>query len=265
MKLRKPFLVAAIVALGVGFLGELGAGIWLIRPSMQAPVRGQVEGVSAGAVEAARAERSRRQAELPAARRATLDRPGLAIPDLALLDGLLLLTAGFIGLALVVPERIQAPLHAIVLLLVSLGVLLGALAAALFALGKAVLMIGMFLAVPFGTIAYLAAWGSFPVGAAAATLGLLLLCKLVFGGCLVAAHHGFLGNRSLVLLTLTSLLANVAVSLLHGFPPGALASIGDAVAAVVVSVFALVWAIVLLVRAVAALVRLVAAARLAVT
>ena len=126
-------------------------------------------------------------------------------------------------------------------------------------------MIGLFLAVPFGTIAYLAAFGSFPVGAAAATLGVLLLLKLVFGGCLVVAHHGFLENKTLVLLTLTSLLANVIVAFLHGFPPGVLASITDAVAAIVVAILGLVWAIVLLVKSVVALVRLAASARLAVT
>ena len=101
----------------------------------------------------------------------------------------------------------------------------------------------------------------FDRGGAAATLGSLLFLKLAFGVLLLLSNPRFVETRKLVILALTSLLANVIVSLLHGFPPRILVSITDAIAAIVVAVLALVWAIVLLVGAVVSIVKLLRLSR----
>ena len=54
---------------------------------------------------------------------------------------------------------------------------------------------------------------------------------------------------------LTSLLANVIVSFLHGLVPSVLVSITDAIAAIIVAILALIWAIVLLVFSVVSIVK----------
>ena len=120
-------------------------------------------------------------------------------------------------------------------------------------------MVTLLLAFPFGTIAYLIIWGSFPRGEAAAVLALLMFLKLVFAGTLVAAQPRFVQNKGLVALVLTSLVANVVVAFLHALVPGVLVSILDAVAAIVVAIVAIVWAIVLLIGSIPAIVTAVRA------
>ncbi len=184
-----------------------------------------------------------------------VDRPGKGIPALGVLDGLLFFTVVLFGLALIVPERIFGRLQGVISLVVSFLLLLVAIFLTLESLVLVFVMIGLLLAAPFGTIAYLAIWGSFEVGAAEATLGVLLLLKIAFGVCLVLAHPRFLQNKGLVLLTLTSLVANVVVSFLIGFPPRILASITDVVGAIVVAILAAIWAIFFLLFAIVSIVR----------
>ena len=74
-----------------------------------------------------------------------------------------------------------------------------------------------------------------------------MLLKIGFAVCLVIAHQRFLQNRGLVLIVLTSLVAGIVVSFLHGFVPLILVSITDAVAAIIIGIIAVIWAIVLLV------------------
>ena len=52
--------------------------------------------------------------------------------------------------------------------------------------------------------------------------------------------------KGLVLIVLTSLVAGLVVSFLHGFVPGILVSITDAVAGIVVAILAILWAAFLL-------------------
>lgn len=184
-----------------------------------------------------------------------MDTPGQGIPSLAILDGLLFFTVALLGLALLVPERIYGRVQGIVTLLVSIGVLLGAIVLALKTIVLVFVMIGLLLAASFGTIAYLAIWGSFQVKAAQATLGVLLLLKIAFGVCLLLAQPRFLQNKGLVLLVLTSLLANVVVSFLIGFPPRILASITDVIGAIIVAVLAAIWAVVFLVGSIVSIVK----------
>jgi hypothetical protein len=253
MSLNRPLFVAALVALALAFLGEIGVGIWAVRPRPVAPKD------AASAVDAPLTPK-----DFDAVHVGDPDegkRPGKGIPALALLDGLLLLAVGMMGLALVLPQNIVGRVHGIVSLVVSLVVLLGSILLILETLALVFVMIGLFLAVPFGTIAYLAIWGSFDRGGAAATLGTLLFLKLAFGVLLLLANPRFVETRKLVILALTSLLANVVVSLLHGFPPGVLVSITDAIAAIVVAVLALIWAVILLVGAIISVVKLLRLSR----
>jgi hypothetical protein len=183
--------------------------------------------------------------------------PGLGIPSLALLDGLMLYTTGMMGLSLLVPGRIQGRAQGGLTLAVALLTLAGAVVTIIAAIAALVLMLTMLLAVPFGTIAYLIIFGTFAAGRARVVLSLVMTCKLAFAGCLVFAHQRFLQNWGLVVFILVSLLATVLVSCLHGFVPPFLVSITDAVAALIVAILALVWASLLLIGSIIAVVKAV--------
>jgi hypothetical protein len=194
---------------------------------------------------------------LKGAHRPDLDQPppGLGIPSLALLDGLVFYTCLLIGAAFLIPERIQGRVQGIISLIVSLLVLLAAIAMALKAVALLTLMVTLLLAVPFGTIAYFILYADFDTGAAAVTLSLIMTLKLIFAGCLLFAHQRFLQNKGLVLIVLTSLLSNVVIALLHGLVPGFLVSITDTIAAIIVAILAAIWAIAYLVSSIISIVK----------
>src|SRR6266540_3079803 len=123
------------------------------------------------------------------------------------------------------------------------------------ALMELLIMVGLFFAFPFGTIAYLAIWGFFPRGDAAVILSLLMFLKLVFAGFLILAQPRFLQNKGLVALIVTSLVANIVVAFLHGFVPIILVSIVDDLAAVIFAIVAIIWAIILLIGSIPAVVK----------
>lgn len=170
-------------------------------------------------------------------------RPGLGIPYLALLDGLVLFTVALIGVSLVIPARVHGRVQGIVTLIASLLVLVGAIVMITVAVLLLTLMVSLLMAVPFGTIAYFAAYSRFAVAGAAITLGLTMSLKLAFAVCLVLSHQRFLENKGLVLLILTSLLATIIVSFLQGLVPEFLVSITDDIAAIIVAILAAIWAV----------------------
>jgi hypothetical protein len=197
-------------------------------------------------------------------RRALLEQPrppGLAIAYLALLDGLLLFSVGLMGASLLVPERVHGRLQGALTLVFALLILLGGIVLVVAAIAVLILMLSLLLATPFGTIAYLALYGFFDRTGAAAVLGVVMALKLGFAVCLVLAHQRFLQNRGLVLLIVTSLIGNVVIGFLHGFVPGFLVSITDALAAIVVAVLALLWALWFLVGSIGGVVRALSSAR----
>jgi hypothetical protein len=181
--------------------------------------------------------------------------PGMAVSYLALLDGILLFTVGLMGVGLIVRERLQGRIQGCATLIFSLLLLLGAIGLVIAAFLLVILMVSLLLAAPFGTLTYLAVYGFFNRSGASAALGLLMMLKLGFLGCLIAAQQRFLQNRGLMLMVLTSLLSNVIVAFLHGLVPGFLVSITDGIAAVVVAILAIIWAIVLLIGAIPAVIR----------
>jgi hypothetical protein len=79
--------------------------------------------------------------------------------------------------------------------------------------------------------------------------------KLAFAVVLLLAHQRFLQNKGLVLIILTSLLANVILSFLHGIVPRLLVSITDAIGAIVVGILAAVWALIFLIGSIPAIVK----------
>jgi hypothetical protein len=256
LKPNKLLLVLALVALAMCVSAELGGRVWLVRrPPQSGATKPAVNGISPASVDQARAR-------IPPGSRSELERPGLGISYLAMFDALLLVTYLFIAATVLLPERSLAPAGAATTLIVSLLVLIASVIGFFAALGLTLTMVGLLLALPFGTIVYLAIWGSFPVGAAAATLGVILFCKLAFGVCLLIANPRFLQNKLLVILAGFSLLCSVIVSFLQGLPPGILASITDGIAAIVVAVISIIFAIVLLVRAIIAIVKIILSVRL---
>lgn len=183
---------------------------------------------------------------------------GIGIPCLALLDGLLVFTVVLMACSLLIPERAQGRIQGVATLIVSLIVIGGGVANIFIAIGKLFLMLGLLLAPIFGTIAYFLIFAWFPRTEAAVSLSLLMTLKLFFAGFMVFAHQRFLQNKGLVLLTLSSLVANIVISFLHGFVPGFLMSITDAVAAIVVAIIAVIWAIVFLVGSIISIVKAIA-------
>jgi len=176
-----------------------------------------------------------------------LPTPGLGVPYLALVDGILLFTIGMFGLALIVPARVLGAIQGIITFVSMLLLLLGCIGLIFVALALLMLMVTLLLAVPFGTIAYFAAYADFDTGDARITLGIIMTLKIAMVIFLVLAQQQFIEVKGLVLLVLTALLAGIVVSFLHGIVPGFLVSITDAIAAIIVGVLAAIWALIKLI------------------
>jgi hypothetical protein len=187
---------------------------------------------------------------LARARKGQDEPPGLGVPALALLDGLLLLTIGLMGASLIVPPRVMGRIQAPIRLIIAILLLLAVVMALIKAVTLLLVMFGLFVAAPFGTIAYIAVWGFFDRGDAAVALSVIMFLKVVLVIGLVLAQQDFLRGKALVLLILTSLLGSLVVTFLHGLVPGILVSITDALAAIIVAILALIWALVIAIGAI---------------
>lgn len=218
-RLRKPFLVVSVLLALLIVLIEVASNFYVGASSDQLPT------------------------------------PGLGIPYLALVDGIVLYTIGLFGLSLIVPARILGAVHGIVTFFLALFLLIGCIVLIFIALAMLVMMVTLLLAVPFGTIVYFAEFSDFDVGPARVTLGILMLLKVGIAIFLFLAQQRFISVKGLVFLLLTSILANIIVSFLHGFLPVIFASILDAVAAIIVGVLAAVWALIKLIGAIPAAIK----------
>jgi hypothetical protein len=251
--LRTPFLIVAIVAAVLVFAIEIGAN-WLPAGTASTDMFSDVPGMSDLGLD-------NDQEQQILADGSDQSTPGMGIPDMAVLDGLLLLTLALIGTGVWVPQGVQGRVQGIVTLIGSIVALIVGIVLLITTFVLLLTMIGLFLAVPFGTLAYLAIWGFFNRGGATATLSILMFLKLGAGVCLILAQQRFLQNKGLVLILLTSLLANVVVVFLQGLVPVPLVSITDAVAALIVLILGLIWAIVLLVGALISVIKVLRGAR----
>lgn len=176
-----------------------------------------------------------------------LPAPGRGIRYLALLDGLVLLSIGLIAVALLIRGRVQGRTQGITTFVVALLVLLGAFTLIVEAIQLLITMVKLITSVPFGTIKYFEKYADFDTKTARVTLSVLMLLKLYFAGFLVFSQQRFLQNKGLVLIILSSLIANIIVSFLHGLVPRYLVSVTDGIAAIVVGMLAAIWALILLV------------------
>jgi len=237
--LRTPFFVLALVCMALVVLVELGSSRIL-------------GGDGAGAGLAREAEAN--EVDIVGSTADVDEPPGRAISYLSFVDGVLLYTVLLIGASLVISERVHGRLQGVVTLIASILLIIAAFIAAIIAFIELLVMVSLLLAVPFGTIAYLALWGFFPRGDAAAVLSLLMFLKLAFAVFLVLAQQRFLQQKGLVVLVLISLVLNVVIAFLHGFFPLVLVSIVDTLLALVIAIVGIIWGIVLLIGAIPSIV-----------
>ncbi len=239
--LRRPLFVAAVVVAAVVVLAELGMSL-LVGGNPVGPIADVATGLGLDADVVAEADLS---GSAP---------PGSGIAFLAMFDGLLLFTLVLLGTSLVVSHRAYGRVQGIATLVVTFLWILGGIVLAILAFVQLLLMIGLFVAVPFGTLAYLAIWGFFPVGDAAVVLGLLLLLKIVMAAFLIAAQPRFLKVKGLVALVAVSVLLQLVLGFIHGFLPIPVVAIGDQLWALVTAIVAIVWALIMLIGSIPAIV-----------
>lgn len=240
--LRSPLFFAAVIVLTIAVLAEIGLSLLLGSTAADPVSPGTASDLGVPPEVFLRTEK------------ADAEPPGAGIGFLAFLDGLLLFTVVMLGLSLLMNLRTYGRIQGIVTLVVTFLWVVAAFFTALLALAKLFLMFGLFVAAPFGTLAYLALWGSFPVRQAAAVLGLILLLKIVFVVLLVLSQPAFLKVTGLVVLLAVSVLLQLILGLIHGFLPGPMVAIGDQFWALITVVVALVWALVMLIGSIPAIV-----------
>ena len=184
-----------------------------------------------------------------------MPRPGIGISYLAALDLLLMYTLLLLSVNELGPLRaVLARVQGLVTFILSLLGLLATLVMIYAALELIILMVSLLVAVPFGTLAYLAIWGDFDTGKGHALLAAVMLFKLVGAGLLLCARPLFLKNLGFLLLLTTSLVATLLLMILMSWFPGLLVSITDAIGALVIGVLAAVWLVVFLIGAIPAIV-----------
>ncbi len=238
-ELRRPFLLLALLAVALVVGLELGSALLTGGGDAGGALRDSAGrlGVELGDVGA------------------VSEPSGRGTGYLALIDVVALWTTGLFSLSLVVPDRIQGRVQGVATLIFSIVLLIAAIVLLIVAFVELTIMVSLFLSAPFGTLAYLALWGFFPVGEASALLGLVLLLKLVWGGLLLLAQPRFLQNKGLVLLALTTLLCTVVLEFLHRLVPGILVSITDDIGALVFALVAVIWALILLIGSIPAILK----------
>lgn len=225
--MRKPFLLVALVAIFLAVLVELGSiAVLGLTPSPTATALG-------------------------------VSPTGKAIPAMAFLDGLVFYATLIITIALLIPERVQSKIQGIITLVFSILLILGCIVVVFVDIGLLILMVSLLLSIPFGTIAYFAMWATFDTNGAHIALSLLMTLKIIFAACLVLAQQRFLQNKGLVLIIITSLVANLIIAFLQGLVPGFLVSITDDIAAIIVCILAIIWAVVYLIGGIVSVVKVI--------
>ncbi len=182
--------------------------------------------------------------------------PGLGIPSIALIDSLLVFVIGMMLLNILISPALVGKISGISTLIFSLVILITSTMLLMYSLTELTAMLALLLAVPFGTAVYFTLFAPFARAEAAMVLSLLILLKVVFAILLVMSNPRFLENKGLVFLIFTVLLVNILVGFLHGFPPGFLVSITDALAAIIVALTGLIWSLNLLIRSLPAILKI---------
>jgi hypothetical protein len=240
-ELRKPFLLLAFLAVILVVLVELGSGLLIGGADASAALADSARGMDV---------------ELDGVGDVS-EPPGRGIAYLALIDIIALYATGLFCLSLVAPERIQGRGQGIVTLIGSIVLIVVSFFLLIIAFLELLIMVALLSAPPYGTLAYLAIWGFFPVGEASVIIGLLMFLKLAWAVLLIIAQPRFLQNKGLVLLILTSLVCTICLEFLHDLLPVIFVSILDDIGAIVFAIVGIVWGIVLLVGSIPAIVKAV--------
>ncbi|WBB68156.1 hypothetical protein [Micromonospora sp. WMMD812] len=240
-ELRKPFLLLAMLAIVLAIGVEFGAGLLTGGGDAGAALRDSADALDVELSDVA----------------GVSEPSGRGTGYLALIDAVAVWSTGLYCLSLVLPDRVQGRVQGVATLIFSIILIVISLITLVVAFVELSVMVSLFLATPFGTIAYLALWGFFPVGDATLLLGLALLLKLAWAALLILAQPRFLQNKGLVLLILTTLLGTVLLEFLHRLVPVILVSILDDVGALVFAVVAIIWGLVLLIGSIPAIVKAV--------
>jgi hypothetical protein len=243
--LRKPFFIAAVVLMLLVVSVEIGGGL-LLKGSFSGDMCGQLP----------EDYRSDCQNMDPEERQALQqDVPGLGIPYLALMDGVLLFSMLLMASALIIPAAIHGRLQGCATAIFAILLILAAIVMIILAITKLLLMVGLLLAAPFGTIAYFIMFAFFNRGGGNAILAALMLAKIGFVVCILLAQQHFLRSKALIVMILSSFLGNIIISFLWGLVPIFLVSITDAIAAIVVAILGVIWLVVLLIGAIPAILK----------
>ena len=210
-RLRTPLFVIAAIVLIIAIGMEAGSA--LVKPRFdEAAMRAQASKQLAGS-DMSKDDRNQVVEDMIAQGRKSEKPPGTAIPYMAVLDALVLFGVLLMGASLILPDGLHGRIQGIVTLIVSIIALLAAIVLILKAFVELVVMVSLFLAPPFGTLAYLAKWGFFDRGGAGLVLGMSMLLKVAFAILMVLAHQRVLQNKGLVLIVLTTVTLHV-----HNFP-----------------------------------------------
>ncbi len=257
-ELRKPFLIAAVVISLLIVMIEIGAG---------ATIRGNVRDASSSltstldgfplpdAVKDALKNMDSGEADQLADAGDSV--PGSGIPYLAVVDSLLFFMLLLLASPLAINEELVGKLQGCVTCVVSFLIILASIVMIIIAIVLVFVMIALFLAVPFGTIAYLAIYGFFNRPAAMGVLSLLMFLKFAVAVCLLLAQQEFLQNSGLIRLIICSLVANVIVIFLQGLVPIFLVSITDDIAGIIVALGGCICWLAALIGAIPAVLRAV--------
>ncbi|MEM7118967.1 MAG: hypothetical protein AAF614_41500 [Chloroflexota bacterium] len=247
-----PFVLAillllAILGIEIGSVAPTTAASWL--PSF---LRGG-EAPSIPVSEAIQAFSPEQQEELNKLRAEKADElamlepdiEGFGIPYLRFLDVIILFTLGLMTLGLIIPDYVQGKIQGCLTIIFAILLIIAAIVAIYIALAKLFFMVALLFSFPFGTIAYLIIFGSFPREAMGTVLSFLFFLKILFVVVLLIAQQRFVENKGLVIFMLVSFVGNIIVLFLHSFVPRILVSITDAIAAIVVGIVTVILALVL--------------------
>lgn len=181
--------------------------------------------------------------------------PGIGIQYLIVLDGILMLVMSLMLASQIIPQDTYARLQGFASCLVSLILVIAGIVMVIIAIIALLIMIALFLAVPFGTLIYLAVYGFFDRGGAAIALGIIMALKIAYCVLLVLAQQRFLQNKFLILLSVSSLICTFIIGFLHALVPIILVSITDNIGGLCVAICGIIWAVIVLIGAIPAVIR----------
>lgn len=252
-RLRRWALWVSLIATGIASGIAVGAG-WLISPP---PLGERILRLQSNPSNAPSGVDADDLADLSASDfgASAGDPPGLGIPNLALPIGLLLCVLVLMVLATLIGHRATSIVNVVVNIVGGLvGIIVGFISA-IIAFTMLLMLVALFLAAPFGTLAYLAAFGFFDVDASSAALIAILVFLTLGAVFLVVAQQRVLTNKRLMFFVFLVLGLTLLTLILHTIVPGILVSITDALAALITAIVSLIWGIAMLIGGIIALVK----------